>query len=278
MSCCTDCNQATDDFRWPYIVHDGAFGPWETHCKSELLKPEFPICFNPNKPSNFTEIISILSNALLGVMNLCPDKKDEITADNDLLKQINFFLDMNWLKPYDDLSEPLKSGVYHHVYVIIKESLLRKTYVYFDQLPALRDSIKVVYDLTEKDGWTVTETRLRLIVNTIFSYGKNIALLSHQLSINIISGLDTSWLTDNNAEYVRRCNLSLTTANELNTLNLTLIETLKRYSQTPGVLLFNIKTNTCGSNTKYTLAYGNDIFNISNVKDFINVCKMVFAS
>lgn len=276
---CSKCNcgTATDDFRWPYVVHDGAFGPWEEHCQSEVLKPEFPICFNPSQPSNFKDIVKVLSDALLSVTNLCPNDYSTVASDNVLLVNLNYFLSFNWIKPYHDLNNVLKNGIYHHVYVIIKESIVRDSYVYMDKVPALKDTLKVIRDNLVQDGWSITEARIERVVGLIFEFGTNVSLLSERLNTIILSDLDTSWVSVNNESYLFKCDHSLKTINDLAKQNLTLVETLKRYSITDGVILFDINKCT-NSNFVFNISHGNSRFSIRNVKDLVNMAKAIFAS
>lgn len=271
------CGPATDDLKWPFVVHDGAFGPWEQQCESTLLKPEFPICFDPSKPESYKDISKVLSDALLSVTNICSYDYTTITPDNVLLVNLNNFLILNWVKSFNDLDDTLKTAIKHYVYTILKASLVHDTFKYMDKLPVLKDTLKVIYDLLVVDGWKLTEARIERVVQLILSFGTNVALLSERLNTIILSDLDTSWISVNNTQYLNKCNLSLTTIRDLSKLNLTLVETLKRYSSTDGVILFNM-TQCSSGNFVFNVSHGNSRFSIRNVKDLVNMANAIFAA
>lgn len=272
------------DFKWPFNVPDGAFGPWSPRCTSEVLDPT-AACkpYVPGKPCNFKELAWMLSEVLHAVVTLCHDiPPADSNGDYDWvdprLIAIDTWLDFNWLGCFNDFSDTLKQSVRHYVFVILKEATLRRNYVYFTKYPELQNALKTIYDNFDGCSWLVLDERLTRVMEIIFSYGSNKPLMSLQLNTQITNALDVDWVKANNDDLNTKKDYSILVADQIVALKLNLTETLKRYSENPDVLKFEIIQKQCGINLTYNLQYGNGKFNVRNTRDFLTVVKSVFGS
>lgn len=272
------------DFKWPYNVPDSPFGPWSPKCKSELLDPTAPCKpYVPGKPCNFKELAWTLSEVLHAVVTLCHDiPPTDSNGDYDWvdprLTAIHNWLDFNWMQCYKELSDTLKTSVRHYVFIILKEATMRKNYVYFDNYPDLRDALAAIYDTFDGCSWATLDERLERVTGIVLEYGSNKALMSLHLNTQIIAPLDVDWVKVNNDSLNTKKDFSLMTAENVVAQNQTLAETLKRYSQTPNVLQFEIITQQCKGSFNYSLRYGNAKFNVRKPSDFLTVAKSVFGT
>lgn len=272
------------DFHWPYNVPDGAFGPWSPMCKSEILDPTAPCQpYVPGRPCDFKQLAYMLSEVLHAVVTLCHDIPPAGDPGNPewidpRLIAIDSFLDFKWLCCYNDLSDELKDGVNKYLYVIINEAILRQNYVYFTKYPELQETMKSVRNAFDGCSWGGLKSNVDKIVNIILQYGKNKDLMTYQLELQLNSTLDTNWVKTNNDKLNTGKDYSLMVVTKLIEDNLTLTETLKRYSKDERCLRFEIIQIQCKNNITYNLRYGNAKFNVRVPKDFLTVAKAVFGT
>lgn len=272
------------DFKWPYNVPDGAFGPWSPLCKSHILDPTAPCRpYVPGRPCDFRQLAGMLSEVLQAVTTLCHDippegsNGDPEWIDPRLLA-IDSFLDFKWLSCYRNCSDELKDGVNKYLYVIFNEAILRQNYVYFTKNPTLQTAMRSIYESFDGCSWSELNERIVKLVNIILQYGTDVDLMNYQLQIQISNDLDKDWVKANEkrVEYLK--NYSLTLATNLVGLNLTLTETLKRYTEDTIALPFEMIQQRCNSGIQYNLKYGNGKFHVRVPRDFLTVAKAVFGS
>lgn len=271
------------DFKWPFNVPDSPFGPWSPRCASEVLDPTAPCKpYVPGKPCNFKELAWMLSEVLHAVVTLCPDvlpagDPGRVDYLDPRFVAIDDWLDFNWMQCFNDLNDTLKASVRHYLFVILKEATMRRTYVYFTKYPELRDALASIYDNFDGCSWTTLDERIEKVTTIILTYGKNKPLMSMQLATQITDALDVDWVKVNNDSLNAKKDYSLATAEAIVNQNLTLTETLKRYTSDPNVLQFEIISQQCGSNLFFNLRYGGNRYNVRNSKDFLTVVKVVFG-
>lgn len=272
------------DFDWPFNVPDSAFGPWSPRCKSEILDPTAPCKpYVPGKPCNFKELAYLFSSVLHAVVTLChdiPPAGDPGRPEwmDPRLEDIDKWLDFDWMGCFDSVSAELQRGIREYLFVILKETTLRQNYVYFVKYPELAAALKSIFDSFDGCAWLEFDRKIRKVTDLILEYGRNKGQLSYMLEVQITNTLDMSWVEDNNKEVTRLKDYSLTVATEIVAKKLTLVETLKQYSQTDGVLMFEIIAKNCSGNIKYNLRYGLQKFNVNTSDDFLTVTKSVFGS
>ena len=272
------------DFKWPYNVPDSPFGPWSPMCKSDILDPTAPCQpYVPGKPCNFKELAWMLSEVLQAVVTLCPDTPpadsngDPEWVDPRLVA-IHNWLDFNWVQCFNDLNDTLKRSVKHYVFVILKEAIMRRTCVYFGNYVELQSALTSIHDTFDGCSWTKLDERITQVTEIILTHGGNKPLMSMYLEVQVTNTLDVSWVKVNNTSLKIKKDYSLLTVETLVKLNLTISETLKRYTATQETLQFEIITKECNGSFLYNLRYGNGKFNIRNTSDFLNVAKSVFGT
>lgn len=272
------------DFKWPYDVPDGAFGPWSPLCKSEILDPCAPCRpYIPGRPCDFRQLAAMLSEVLQAVVTLCHDIPPEgSNGDPDWidprLLAIDSFLDFKWLGCYKNCSDGLKDGVNKYLYVIFNEAILRQNYVYFTKDPTLQAAMKSIYDTFDGCSWSDLNDKVVRLVNIILQYGCNIELMNYQLETQITNTLNIDWVKRNNDLLNKSKDYSLTLATNLVGLNLSLTETLKRYSDDTIALRFEYIQQICKGSVSFNLKYGNSKFNVRKPADFLVVAKAVFGA
>lgn len=272
------------DFKWPYNVPGGAFGPWAPLCSSDLLDPTAPCRpYVPGKPCNFKELAWTLSEVLQATVTLCADIPPESSNGDPewvdpRLTAIHNWLDFNWVQCFNELNDTLKVDVKAYVFVILKEAIMRRTYVYFDNYPELKAALISIHDSFDGCSWTQLDNRISIVVNILLSNKGNKDVMSLQLNVQITNPLDMSWVKVNNDGLNVKKDYSLMISDNLVKMNLTLTETIKRYSQNNDTLHFEIITTECNGSYKFNLRYGNARFTVRNTKDFSTVCKQVFGS
>lgn len=271
-------------FNWPYNVPDGAFGPWSPLCQSELLNPNVPCRPYVNgRPCNFKEISFMFSEVLQAVVTLCHDIPPEGNPGDPewidpRLLAVDSFLDFYWGNCFHDLSETLQKGIGHYLFVIMREAVLRKNYVYFTKYLELQLALKSIYEAFDGCSWSVLDKRIQTVVKIILDNLNNKDLMSYQLEIQITNSLDVNWVNENNISYTNKKDFSLTVASNIVALNLTITDTLKRYSSTPEVLQFELIQCRTSHGINYNLKYGNCKFNVRTNDDFLNVAKSLFGA
>lgn len=271
---CVRCNgqrRKDDDFKHPYVIPGNHFGAWDRCCESENIRPDPPICVIPGKPKDPAQLAKMLCQTLDAVKHLCKNKP--AIEQQELIDIVDLFLKFDWLRTYKDLSNELQEGAYHHVYTIIRESLWHGSFQFFTYEP-LAKAMSSISLREEMDGYTLTEQRIKRVVDLIFSLGHNKQLLGIQLDLQVGGQLDGSWIKNFNDATIKQYDYSIATMEAIVAKKLGLMETLKEYALTPGVTGFVITESPCNGIMRYNLCFGSHCCTVNNTTDLLTFVKM----